>query len=165
MNRLRRWLPAPLLSVALLAMWAMLARSASAGQLVLGAALALGIPLVTSRLRPVISRVRRPGVVLRYVVCVACDVVASNLAVARDVLRWRWRQPVSSFVVVPLDLRDPFGLATLALVTTIVPGTVWSELAVDRSALLLHVWNVEHEASFVARFKSRYEMPLREIFE
>jgi multicomponent K+:H+ antiporter subunit E len=165
MNRLRSCLPAPLLSAGLLAMWLMLARSASAGHLVLGAALGLGIPLLTSTLRPVITRVRRPRVVVRYVVRVAGDVVASNVAVARDVLRWRWRQPVSRFVVIPLDLRDPFGLAALALVTTIVPGTVWSELAVDRSALLLHVWNVDDEASFVARFKSRYETPLREIFE
>jgi len=46
-----------------------------------------------------------------------------------------------------------------------VPGTVWSELAVDRSAMLLHVWDAPDEADFVARFKARYEAPLREIFE
>lgn len=65
----------------------------------------------------------------------------------------------------PLDLRDPLGLAALSLVTTVVPGTVWSELAPDRSALLLHVWNVGDEGMFVTRFKTRYEKPLREIFE
>jgi multicomponent K+:H+ antiporter subunit E len=46
-----------------------------------------------------------------------------------------------------------------------VPGTVWSELAPDRSALLLHVWDVDEEPAFVARYKARYEKPLREIFE
>lgn len=51
------------------------------------------------------------------------------------------------------------------MVTTVVPGTVWSELALDRSALLLHVWNVDREDAFVTRFKERYEQPLREIFE
>ena len=51
------------------------------------------------------------------------------------------------------------------MVTTVVPGTVWSELALDRSALLLHVWDVDEEEAFVARFKARYETPLREIFE
>ena len=38
-------------------------------------------------------------------------------------------------------------------------------LALDRSALLLHVWDVPEEGAFVARFKARYEKPLREIFE
>ena len=51
------------------------------------------------------------------------------------------------------------------MVTTIVPGTVWSEIALDRSELLLHVWNVRDEPAFVARFKARYEKPLIEIFE
>ena len=62
-------------------------------------------------------------------------------------------------------LRDPLGLAALAMVTTVVPGTVWSEIALDRSALLLHVWDADDETAFVARFKARYEKPLREIFE
>jgi multicomponent K+:H+ antiporter subunit E len=68
-------------------------------------------------------------------------------------------------VVIPLELRDPLGLAVLAMVTTVVPGTVWSELALDRSALLLHVWDVHEKEAFVSRFKARYERPLREIFE
>jgi multicomponent K+:H+ antiporter subunit E len=29
----------------------------------------------------------------------------------------------------------------------------------------LHVWNVGDEGTFVTRFKTRYEKPLREIFE
>jgi multicomponent K+:H+ antiporter subunit E len=68
-------------------------------------------------------------------------------------------------VIVPLELRDALGLAALSMVTTIVPGTVWSELALDRTALLLHVWEVGDEGAFIARFKTRYEKPLREIFE
>jgi multicomponent K+:H+ antiporter subunit E len=51
------------------------------------------------------------------------------------------------------------------MVTTVVPGTVWCELAVDRRAMLLHVWDVDEELAFVARFKARYEKPLQEIFE
>ncbi|MND08945.1 putative monovalent cation/H+ antiporter subunit E [compost metagenome] len=51
------------------------------------------------------------------------------------------------------------------MITTIIPGTVWSELAGDRSALLLHVFDVEDEAAFVAEFKDSYERPLMEIFE
>jgi multicomponent K+:H+ antiporter subunit E len=68
-------------------------------------------------------------------------------------------------VIIPLELRDPVGLAALAMITTVVPGTVWSELALDRSKLMLHVWDVGEEQAFIAHFKARYEQPLREIFE
>ena len=165
MNRLHRWLPAPVLSVALFALWIALAPSAAAGQVLSGIAVALVVPHVAALLRYRHARLRSPLSILRYVAIVATDVVRSNLEVAWGTLRWRWRRPVSRFVVIPLDLRDPLGLAVLAVVTTIVPGTVWSELAVDRSAMLLHVWNVRDEALFVARFKARYERPLLEIFE
>lgn len=66
---------------------------------------------------------------------------------------------------IPLDLRDPVGLTVLAMVTTIVPGTVWSEIAAARSTLLLHVWDIGEVREFVSRFKTHYEQPLREIFE
>ena len=108
---------------------------------------------------------RRPLLVVRYILSVGRDVLFSNFEVAWGVLAWRWRKPQSMFVIVPLELRDPVGLGALAMVTTVVPGTVWSELALDRSALLLHVWDVREEGAFVARFKARYEKPLREIFE
>jgi len=165
MRLLHTLIPAPLVSVSLLIGWLLLARSTSAGQFVVGLVLALGIPLVLSNLRVKGTRVRRPDVVARFVVRVAFDVVVSNLAIAKGVICWRWRKPSSRFVVIPLDLRDPVGLAALALVTTIVPGTVWSELAADRSAVLIHVWDVQEESDFVVRFKARYEQPLREIFE
>lgn len=158
-------LPAPLVSFALLAMWIVLARSTSPGQLAFAFACAFGVPFLTRRLRTQV-RVRRPLVIARYIVRVATDVVRSNFAVARGVIAGRRRPPRPAFVIIPLELRDPVGLAALAMVTTVVPGTVWSELALDRSALLLHVWDLDdEEAAFVARFKARYEQPLREIFE
>jgi multicomponent K+:H+ antiporter subunit E len=161
----RKILPAPLTSAALFAAWLALARSTSAGQILLGLALALALPLVTSSLRMTRVRVRRPLVIVRYILTVGGDVVLSSFTVAWGVITWGRRPPRSRFVVVPLELRDPVGLAALAMVTTVVPGTVWSELAVDRSALLLHVWDVDDEDRFVARYKARYEEPLREIFE
>ncbi len=165
MRFLEQFAPAPIFSAALLALWLGLTRSTSFEQVLLGVGLALAIPILTARLRPTKARVRKPLVLARFVLTVVHDVLRSNLQVASDVLRWRWRRPASKFVVVPLELRDPAGLAALAVVTTIVPGTVWSELALDRSMLLLHVWDVGDESTFVARYKARYETPLREIFE
>ena len=165
MSFFRKLVPAPLLSTALLALWLVLSRSASLGQILLGLVLALVVPHLTADMRLSHVRVRRPLVVIRFILTVGRDVVASNIEVAKSLLLWRWRRPNARFVVIPLELRDPVGLAALAMVTTVVPGTVWSEIALDRSAMLLHVRNVEEEESFVARFKTRYERPLREIFE
>lgn len=161
---MRRFVPAPLLSAALLAMWLMLNESLSAGHVALGALLAVAIPWLTAPLRPLRVRVRRPAAVLRLTAAVIRDVIVSNLQVAWSVAAGS-REPRAAFVQIPLDLRDPNGLAALAVITTIVPGTVWMELGPDRSGVLLHVLDLVDEAAFVAHFKSRYERPLQEIFE
>jgi multicomponent K+:H+ antiporter subunit E len=99
------------------------------------------------------------------VAAVVHDVVVSALALAGAVLRSRAHPPRSAFVSIPLELRDVHGLATLALITTIVPGTVWSELTLDRRAVVLHVFDVADTDAYVAHYKERYERPLMEIFE
>lgn len=162
---IRRLLPAPLLSAALWALWLVLHETLALGHVLLGLAIGLVIPLLTASLRPRQVRIRRPLVLVRLVFTVGFDVVKSALEVAADVLRLDRRDPNSRFVRIPLELRDPSALAALATITTVVPGTVWSELAFDRSALLLHVWDLTDEAEFVAHFKARYERPLMEIFE
>lgn len=165
MSLMRRLLPAPLLSAALFALWLAVSRSVSAGNLLLAMVVAILTPQLTTRLRLTEGRVRRPLVVVRFIGLVGHDVLVSNLEVAWGILRWRWRPPRNAFVRIPLALRDPVALAALSMVTTVVPGTVWSELALDRSALLLHVWDVDDEQAFIERFKARYERPLQEIFE
>lgn len=165
MSALRRLVPSPLTSAGLLAAWLLLARAPGSVDVVLGLVLALAIPHGFPGLRFADARPRRPLVIARFVLRVCADVVVSNVEIARDTLRWRWRRPSHAFVVIPLELRHPVGLAALAMVTTIVPGTVWSELALDRSAMLLHVWDAPDPSAFAERFKARYERPLREIFE
>jgi len=162
---MKRILPAPLLSAGLFVLWLVLNGSVSPGQVVLAAALAIAVPILSAPLRPQPVRVRRPGVVLRLVAAVGYDVVRSNIDVGLRVLHARRRPPRGAFVRIPLQLHDPNGIAVLALITTIVPGTVWSELARDRSMFLLHVFDLADEAEFVAHFKLRYERPLLEIFE
>ena len=165
MNIVRKLVPAPLWSAALLALWLGLARSISTGQLFLGIGLALVVPTITANMRPTRARVRRPLAIARYILQVGFDVVHANVEVALGVVALHRRRPQPKFVVIPLDLRDAVGLAALAMVTTVVPGTVWSELALDQSAVLLHVWDVADESVFIAHYKARYEQPLREIFE
>ena len=162
---MKRWLPAPLFSAFLLAMWLALERSLDASTWLVGIVLALAVPVLSAPLRPLAVHVRGPAVALRLLAVVLRDVVGSATQVAIGILRTGRRQPNSVFVHIPLDLRDANGLALLALITTLVPGTVWSELAPDRSVMLLHVFDLEDEAEYIAFFKSRYERPLMEIFE
>lgn len=162
MNRL---FPAPLLSVSLFVLWLLLNLSISPGNLLLGAALGILAPILMAPLRPQHAHIRRPLVVARLICRVGIDVIVSNLLVARSVLRAGHTPPRSAFVHIPLALRDAHGLAALSMITTVVPGTVWSELALDRSVLLLHVFDLDDEAAFIEHFKHTYERPLMEIFE
>jgi multicomponent K+:H+ antiporter subunit E len=162
---MRRLVPEPVLSAALFALWLLLNPSIGPGNLVLAVVVGLALPRLTAPLRPQHARISHPAVLLRLIGAVGVDVVGSSLQVAHAVLRAGRRTPRSAFVSVPLELRDPHALASLAIITTVVPGTVWSELAADRSSVLLHVFDVVDEAAFIAHYKERYERPLLEIFE
>ncbi|WP_268797057.1 Na+/H+ antiporter subunit E [Pseudomonas huanghezhanensis] len=162
---MKRLFPAPLLTLTLWALWLVLNLSLSPGNLLLGALFGVAAPLMFAPLRPLPVRMRKPGVALKLLMVVGRDVIVSNLAVARTVWLAGHKPPRSVFVKVPLDLHDANGLAALSMITTVVPGTVWSELALDRSVLLMHVFDLEDEAAFIAHFKSAYERPLMEIFQ
>ncbi len=162
---IKRLLPWPLLSLSLLVMWLVLNRSYSPGHVILGAVLGVGAPALLAPLRPARPRVRHPLTVIRLILTVGHDVIESSIDVFWTLLRNQSNPVNSRFVVIPLEIRDPTALASLTMITTVVPGTVWCELARDSSAMLLHVWNVPDEAEFVAFFKRRYEQPLKRIFE
>ncbi|CRM67831.1 Multiple resistance and pH homeostasis protein E [Pseudomonas sp. 24 E 13] len=162
---MKRLFPAPWLSLALLGLWLVLNLSMSPGNLLLGALLGVLAPLMMAPLRPQPISLRRPGVILSLFLRVGRDVIVSNLQVAWGVLTCGSRPPRARFIKIPIDLRSPNGLAALSMITTVVPGTIWSELALDRSVLLLHVFDLDDEAQFIEHFKSAYERPLMEIFE
>lgn len=162
---MKRLLPSPWLSLGIFGGWLLLVRSLGAGHLLLAALLAVAMPLAMAPLRPAPGPLRHWGVLARLILRVGRDVVVSALDVAGGVLRSHKRPPRGSFVVVPLELRDAHALAALAMIVTVVPGTVWAELAPDRSALLLHVFDLDDEARFLEHFRNDYERPLKEIFE
>ena len=162
---MRRLIPSPVLSVALFLLWILLMQSLSAGTLVLGVALALFWPAVTVRLRPTPVRLRRPLVMARLFCRVVIEMLRSNAEVAWAILTRRSRDIRSGFVLVPLELRDPNGLAVLAMIVTFTPGTAWAQLSADNRVLLLHVLAIQSETDLVALIKHHYERPLREIFE
>jgi len=162
---MKRILPAPLVSFGLFVVWLLLNQSLSRGHLVLALVLALGLPVVFSGLRPQKVRVRHLGTVLRLCFTVVVDTTMSNIAVLRLLLRPGPSPHPPDFVKIPLELRDPNGLAVLAMIVCITPGTVWAELSRDRSMLMLHVLEVHDAEAIVRHVQTHYERPLMEIFE
>jgi multicomponent K+:H+ antiporter subunit E len=160
----KRWLPAPLLSLALALCWLALAQSASIGNLVLAVLFGVAVPWFTEPLRPDRPRIRRAGTVLRLGAVVLKDIVLSNVEVAKRILG-----PEAAlkprYVWLPLRLTDPHGIVALAGIITMTPGTLSADLSDDRRHLLIHALNVDDEAALVADIQARYEAPLMEIFE
>jgi multicomponent K+:H+ antiporter subunit E len=157
-----RLFPAPLLSAVLFVAWLLL-NGASAGHIALGAALAVSVPWLTEAFRPDRPRLGAWPVALRLGLAVLWDIVVSNVQVAWLILGPERRiQP--RFVWLPLDIRDPHGIASLAGIITMTPGTLSADLTEDRRFLLVHALNVSDEAALIASIKARYEAPLRRVF-
>ena len=162
---MRRWLPFPVVAAALLVMWLILVGSAAVGTIWLGLVLALtGVRLLLA-LRPEHTRLRRPFVAMDLAWIVLIEVIRSNNAVARLILAPGMRGRTSGFVRIPLDMRNPYGLAALACIVTATPGTVWAEYNSAEGTMLLHVLDLINEERWIRIIKDRYERRLMEIFE
>jgi multicomponent K+:H+ antiporter subunit E len=162
---MRRLFPAPLLSLALVALWLVLNNPYSLGHWLMALVLGFAVPLLTQSLRPTPVRFRHPWVAFKLFLRVGVDVIEWNWRVLRGTLGRGEHMPQGGFITVPLDLRDPNGLAVLAAIMCVIPGTIWSEIALDRSALLVHIFDLKDAAHEIALIKQRYERPLMEIFE
>lgn len=161
---MRRLLPYPLLTASLLVMWVLL-NDLTPGHVLLGAVIAISASNIMARLQPQKPRIRRWWSIPQLIAIVAADILRSNIAVARLILRQKHVRRVSGFVTIPLDLRDHTGLSVLACIVTSTPGTAWVEYDSARSTLLLHVFDLVDEGEWIDLIKNRYERLLMEIFE
>lgn len=158
--------PPLLLMTVLLAMWLLLVGTVSVGQFVLGLTLAIVLGLASRRMRPLQPRLRRAHLAIGLMVVVLIDIVRSNIAVGRIILGLAHERKVhADFLDIPLELRDPHGLAVLAMIVTSTPGTIWAKLSPDEKTLTLHVLDLYDEAAWIRTIKERYERPLLEIFQ
>lgn len=162
---MRRLLPFPLAAAGLFVLWLLLNQSLSWGQILIGAAAALAWVWALTALQPPNARIRRLGAIFRLASRVLADIIRSNIAVARIVLGSAGRERRPGFVDIPLELRDPYGLAVLACIITSTPGTLWVNFDAARGILMIHVLDLIDENEWVQTIKGRYERLLREIFE
>lgn len=158
-----KWLPHPILSLALAALWLLLNNTAAPGHVLLGVVLGLALPLVIRRFWSGRMTVHRPAALFRLLPVVLVDIVTANLAVAALILN-PVRTPQPRFLRFPLELEDRYAIALLAGIITLSPGTVSAELSPDRRYLLIHGLNIPDEQAAVAHIKARYEAPLKEAF-
>lgn len=160
-----RWLPFPLLSACLLAMWLFLNQTLATGQILLGGVLALCGSWIMVALQPARAKVRRPATIVRLSFLVLTDIIRSNLAVAGIILGPAYRQRTSGFLDIPLELRSPYALAALACIITSTPGTLWVGFDSSTRILTIHVLDLIDEEAWIDTIKGRYERRLLEIFE
>lgn len=163
---MRRWFPSPLLSVVLLIIWLLLNQTLAPGHLLLGALLAVVVPLWVQPLRPMAPvGIKKPLVMARLLSMALVEIVRSCFNVSRIILFTHPEGIESQFIRIPLDLKNPYGLALLSCLINSTPGTVWVELLPDSNDLALHVFDLHDEQWWVDTIKTRYERPLIEIFE
>lgn len=159
-----RWLPHPLLSVVLVAVWMLLLNSFTMGGLVMGMVLGIVIPIITSNFWPGRPPIRAYGRAFAFMLLVARDVVVANIHVARLILFRPSSQLHVRWVTVPLELTSPEAITVLAATITMTPGTVSSDLSADGRSLLVHCLDAPDAEQAMLEMKSRYEARLKRIF-
>lgn len=162
---MRRVFPSPWMSGTLFILWLLLNQSISAGHIVLAAAVALVGGWTLTALALPQARLRRPTAILHLAARVLVDIVRSNIAVGRIILGFGPSGRTPGFVDIPLELRDPYGLAALACIITATPGTLWVGFDAASGTLTIHVLDLTEEREWIGNIKTRYERLLLEIFE
>ena len=161
---MKSWLPHPLLTPVLAVVWLLLNNSFAPGQILLGLLLGWAIPRFTLDYWPERVRIRAPGRLLRFGLLFLYEVLVANLSVARLILAGpSGLRP--AFVMVPLDLSNDLAISLLANTICLTPGTVSARLSADRRYLLVHTLDTDSPERLVATIKSRFEAPIKEIFE
>jgi multicomponent K+:H+ antiporter subunit E len=160
---MKRLIPYPLRSAALLLCWLALNQSLHPAHWAMGAIIGLTLAPALAALTPRVTTLRRTGLALRLLAVFIGDIIIANIEVARRILG-----PESAiqprFVWVPLSIANPQGLAVFASMITMTPGTLSVDITADRRWLLVHAFNVADEAALIREVQQRYERPLMEIF-
>lgn len=157
-------LPYPLLTAGLVFTWLALS-GFTPGHVALAVIVSMGASYAMRALGEKSPRIRSVLAILKLMGIVFYDVVRSNFAVAHIILSGKRYQRSSGFVSIPLRLTNPSAIAVLAIVLTSTPGTAWLDYNSARSTLLIHVFDLVDEATWIDLIANRYERLLMEIFE
>src|SRR3546814_1437123 len=102
-------------------------------------------------LRPEKVRIRFSSAIPRLALIVLTDIIRSNIAVGRIIIARGNRHRTSGFILLPLDLRNRYGLAVLGIIITATPGTLWMQYDSARS-----VRSEEHTSELQSLMRTSY---------
>ena len=161
---MKKFFPHPILSLTLWVIWLLLNNTVAPGHMVLGAILAIVIPLLTASFWEEKVCISHPLTLLKFVGVVLWDIMVANVIVAKLILgNKNTLQP--KFLHIPLDLEHPLAISLLANTISLTPGTVSCDLSEDKKTLLVHGLHEEEPHATINEIKQRYEQPLKKVFE
>jgi multicomponent K+:H+ antiporter subunit E len=162
---MKRWRLLVFVTAALVVVWLLLQQSVGVDAVLVGAVLSVLAIAATRKLDLPNVSFRRPWSAVTLAVVVLGDIIRSNVAVARIILGPSSRSETSGFLRIPLDMRAPYGLVTLACIITATPGTIWVAYDSASHSLLLHILDLVDEKAWLQTIKGKYERRLMEVFE
>ncbi|KAA6204579.1 MAG: Na+/H+ antiporter subunit E [Candidatus Tokpelaia sp.] len=160
---MRKLLPYPLLSLAILAMWLLLS-GAGLGQVLLGSFVALFCGLAMTKLKQKKIYIHHWRLLPILLWRVLHDIILSNFTVAKIILTGGRAKHPSGFIILQLSLKNRMAIALLACIITATPGTAWIAYDHRNSRLILHILDLAEETYWHKLIKTRYESLLLEIF-
>ena len=163
MKRLAWVVPQPVLSLSLLLVWLALQASLAPGQVLLGAMLGLGLPLILRSYWPERPPFHRMPLLWRLFFRVAWDIVVACITVARLTLTRRSSKLEPRFAAIRIECRNPYAQALLVSIVTISPGTLAADLDSEHGLMLVHWLHEPDLGPAIELIKVRYDRPLKEM--
>lgn len=90
------------------------------------------------------------------------ELLKSSFAVARAAFA-REPQTASAIIAMPIELRTDLGIAVLANLVTLTPGTCSLHVSEDRRTLYIHALDMQDADAIVADIRRTFESRLKRI--
>ncbi|UOF94005.1 MAG: monovalent cation/H+ antiporter subunit E [Bordetella sp.] len=144
-------------------LWIFLNASISNGQIFLGLLLSIWLYFISLKL-DFNSKPKKLYLLPILVIRVLNDVFKSSIVLSYSIISFNISSHSQKFISIPIKIRDPYALAFLTCIISYIPGTIWVNIS-NSYILTLHVLNFDNEKDLIDLIKTKYELPLMEIFE
>jgi len=101
---------------------------------------------------------------LAFVLFYLKELVVSSTLLARDILRTN-PQFCHGIVAIEIDLKKETSIIALSNLLSMTPGSLLVEYSPQRKKLYVHSMYLHDAASFRKKIKTKFEQPIKAIFE
>ena len=158
-----RLFPMPYHSLMLFTVWALL-NGVDPGNFLLASLFAIVIPVLVAPLCPREPVATQPLKVIVYFLHLLVDIVKSNFDVAVRIMQSN-KTLKPGMIAYHLELQGELPLTILSSTISLTPGTLSADFSHNKTILYVHVLHLEDEQAIIDNIKTRYELPLKEIFK